>query len=472
MRGGAYLALRQAVGMVVGFFATLYVSRRIGPGAFGLVATSNGVYQFCSLVGQWGLNVYLIRHHEEVAERHYHQVASLLLVCGLTLGLAGALIAPLWEVGFAMPGLAPIVVVTFGALPLELITLVPLARLERALSYQQVAVVDFAATLASQLTAVGLAMAGAGPWSLVAAFWGQSLIKSTGYFRLAHYWPRWNWDWPLIREMMAYGFGFSFSGWLWQVRTLVNPIVVGRLLGAEAVGQVALAIRFVETLSFVRTATWRLSVAVLARMQGDRDRLLRAINQGMRLQTMAVGIFLAAFAVAGPPLLAWMLGRSWELTFAVFPFIALGALIMALFGLHASVLYACRRNWEVAVIALVQVIGLAGGTALLVPTYGAVGYGGAELVAISAYGLAHYFVRRRVGRLDYGPTLWWFVPLAGCLFAPTAGWWSTIGLAVLAVRKGTWIEVRDLVTAFRQVTGPNSGAALTNPATDDNDTRT
>jgi PST family polysaccharide transporter len=63
--------------------------------------------------------------------------------------------------------------------------------------------------------------------------------------------PRLCWKPSLIREMLAYGLSLSFAGWLWQLRSLVNPVIVGRFAGAEAVGFVALAIRLVEMLALL-----------------------------------------------------------------------------------------------------------------------------------------------------------------------------------------------------------------------------
>ena len=50
------------------------------------------------------------------------------------------------------------------------------------------------------------------------------------------------------------------------MRLLVNPVLVGRFAGAQGVGFVALAIRLVEVLSFIKQATWRVAMAALAKL--------------------------------------------------------------------------------------------------------------------------------------------------------------------------------------------------------------
>jgi hypothetical protein len=67
--------------------------------------------------------------------------------------------------------------------------------------------------------------------------------------------------------MLAFGVGYTASQRTWQLRALVNPLIVGRFVGAEGVAFVGLAIRIAEGLGFLRTAASRLAVASLARLR-------------------------------------------------------------------------------------------------------------------------------------------------------------------------------------------------------------
>ncbi|MBD2128166.1 hypothetical protein NDI39_18060 [Microcoleus sp. ZQ-A2] len=48
-----------------------------------------------------------------------------------------------------------------------------------------------------------------------------------------------------------------------------------------------------EILSFVKIATGRISIATLARLQGNRERRLKAVSEGIGLQILALGPLLA-----------------------------------------------------------------------------------------------------------------------------------------------------------------------------------
>lgn len=84
-----------------------------------------------------------------------------------------------------------------------------------------------------------------------------------------------------------YGVSFSAANWVWSARQLVAPLIVRRLLGPEGVAYINLAMRVVEALSFVRAATWRLSVAALAKVQADAVRLRRVMKEAAMLQVSA-----------------------------------------------------------------------------------------------------------------------------------------------------------------------------------------
>lgn len=55
-----------------------------------------------------------------------------------------------------------------------------------------------------------------------------------------------------------------------------------------------------EILSFVKMATWRISTATLARLQGNRERLLKAVSEGIGLQILALEPLLALVSWISP----------------------------------------------------------------------------------------------------------------------------------------------------------------------------
>lgn len=430
MRGGAYLALRLGLGMIIGAGGVLLLTRAIGPGAYGVYGAALGVYMYLFQLSQWGIKVYLIRREEEAQSRDYHQAFSLLLILGLASAGLAVLVLPLLEGWVRIEGFGAVAAVMFAVLPVQLLGMVPMARLERELDFRKVAAIELSGQISYFLVALPLAYRGMGSWAPVAGWWVQQSLIAALCFWATAYRPRLYWESERARAMVGYGLGYSSSIWVWQLRNLVIPLIVGRYGGAVAVGYVTLAIRMLEQLSFVKTAVWRLSIAALARLQHDRARLTKAVSEGMSLQTMALGPFLAAFGLAAPWLIPALFGPRWVPVLEIYPFIALGYLVNAVFNLHSSALYVLRRNWAVTAFHLVHIFLFAGAALVLVPRIGLTGYGWAEVAALPGYLLLHLLFVRYAGRPDYARAGVWLVAAGVPLFGWQLGPWAWVCAAL------------------------------------------
>ncbi len=450
VRGGAFLAVRQGAGIVISVVGVLLLTRQIGPEGYGLYAAALGVSTYVQSIALCGINVYLVRRTGDDTREVYDQASTLLLALGVVTALVAAALTPWLATWMRLPGFAPLARTMFVALPVVLIGQAALARLERRLDFRRVAVLELGAQLAYFAVALPLAFAGFGAWAPAIAWLVQQALLSGALLASAGYWPRIHWDRSLAREMTSYGISLSSSMWAWNLRTLVNPLVVGRFAGADAVGTVALAIRLVEYLSFVKTATWRLSIAALARLQDDRQRLRRAVSEGIRLQAIALGPLLVGFGWIAPWAIPRLFGAEWLPVVSVYPFIALAYLFNAVFSLHSSALYVLRRNWAVATFHIVHVALFAGTALLLVPTLGVIGYGVAELVALASYALLHSRLTAAVGEPRYGAAVVWTLVFGAALFYRYA-WWTSLGLVLVALLPSSRVELQSVRKELQRV---------------------
>lgn len=450
MRGGAYLSIRQGLGVGIGFGGILLLTRAIGPTEYGFYAISLGLFMFLLNVSQWGTPVYLVRREGENLEEIYHQAFTLLLLVGgavtVLMVFVGVPLASRWV---GLEGLEPVALAMFCALPVALLSKIPLARLERTLNFRWVAIVELsglaihyavALPLAFFADRVGLAFL-SGAAAPVAGLWAQHTLMLVMLYPAARYLPRLYWNNAQLKEMLRYGLGFSASMWVWQLRELVNPLIVGRFLGAEAAGFVALAIRFVRGLAFVKEVTFRLSIAALAKVQGNCERLTRAVSEGMKLQLAVQGPLLVGFGWIALWVIPLLAGPDWRPVMQVYPFVALSYLANGIFNLHSSALYVLQRNLDVVVFHFVHIALFAGSAFVLVPRLGLLGYGLAEVVALASYFVVHAYFVRRIGVPGYGLVAVWGAGAALALFVHDLGWWTALGPAAVLLWPRTWREI-------------------------------
>ncbi len=424
LRGGVYLSAREAIGLVTGVVGVLLVSRLIGPTQYGLYRGALEIVAFFAGVARWGLDAYLVRRKEEPTREIENQAFSLLLMGSLAFAALGFLSLPLLSRWLGDARYLPPLRCLLAVLPFTVIPIPAVARLERALDYRKVAGLETSGQVLYHALAVALAWKGAGLWAPVAGYVLWQVWTTLASWLLAGYRPGWKWSASLVREMFTYGAGFSSSFWAYNLRTLVNPLVVGRFLGPQAVGFVSLTIRLVESLGFVRTATFRLSLAALGRVQQETDRLKRAVEEAMGLQAIAVGFPLALFALAAPIAVPRLFGEQWTPALQVLPFISAGFFAGAVFGMHAALLHVTGRNLQVTRANIVHsaLFGLA--AFIAVPRIGLLGYGAAEFAAMGSYFLLHRSVRQFVA-VRYSRALPWILAFPPVLFVPLVGWpWS------------------------------------------------
>jgi PST family polysaccharide transporter len=424
--GGALLMGRQVVSMGLSLIGLLVITRIIGPAAYGPYVAALGICQYAQNLGQAGIGVYLVRATGEVSERTFAVATTLLLISAV--GLMVLLEASLGLIAtwIPMPGLSPLLGVLLVSVVFQTISVGASARLERALDFRRVAMIEMSAQLLYYVAALPLVFAGFGVWSLVTGWCLQQFFLCVGFHVAARYRPRLAWDGAIVRSMLSYTLGYAASDWLWQLRGLINPLIVGHFLPAEAVGQVGLAIRMLELLSFTKTIAYRLSVAVLAKVQHDKAKLVEAATDGMRLQTLALGPVLLGFSWFGGILLALVFGKRWDPVMQVYPYLALSYLTNAQFNIHSSILYVLHRNWAVSWFHIVHIVLFAGAAWVLVDHFGLVGYGYAEMAALLSYPVIHLSVRRAVGSPDYAMSALWWAAIAIGLFWRQLGMWDLV----------------------------------------------
>ena len=449
LRAGLYLFGRHGVDVVLGVVAEPLIARLVGPFSYGLWIAGQRVFLYMTVICALGIDVYLLRKEGEVETDEYHQAFTVLLllgVAGIGLGLGVIALLRKWV---AIEGFGAVASALIVALPVVLSMRVPVTQLERALDYRSVAIIEVSGRLLFYTAAVVLAFLGWGAWAIVLGFWLQLILSATIATARARYRPRFRLRAQNVKQMIGYGAGFSAANWIYRLRDLVNPVILGHFAGAEAVGYVGLAERIVTSVGFVRHAAWRLSMAVLGRVQDSRERLAAAVSEGTQLQVMALAPCLLAVGLALPFAAVPLFGEKWKPLVAIYPFIATAALLSTLVNLQGSALYVLKRNWLGALCNVTYLTLFAGSALLLVPKIGWLGYGWAEFAAIPAYYLVHRLFVREVGRIDYRLPGAVVVVFAMGFFWQKLGWVSAAGFIGLAIWPLTWRTLREYALQLR-----------------------
>ena len=415
--GAAYLAARYGLGVLVGVGNMLVLTWWIGPHAYGLFVTAIGLVSFFASIARLGVDTFLVRREPSPDPQLYAVAGTLVLAFSVMVMATGAAVIPLLTHWFGNHEFVAPYLVLLLSIPVIGLTGIPTAKLERELQFRRAAQIELASQLVGLTISFFLAWRGFGVWAAVAGqtAWQLSLlIFASAYSRLPF---TLRIDLPEMRRMLAYGAGITLSLRIWQLRTLVNPLLVGRFVGTEGVAFVALAIRIAEALGAIRQAAGRVAIASLSRLQHDSDALMRTLEESLRLQIILLGPLLCTFTFVGPFVVNHLVGSRWTPSLNVYPFVALGVLVNSVYNLQASALFVRGATRVVTRAYFMHVALLGVGTYLLLPRLGIVGYAWAELAACGGYAWIH---RAFTGFVSYRKLAPWTLLFSVLLFLPRA----------------------------------------------------
>lgn len=403
------------MGVLVSVANMLVMTCWIGPHAYGVFVTAIGIVAVLACLSRGGIDTYLVRCDAPPNDRTYGTAAALILALSLALVIAGAALTLLFIRWFGSLEFVPPYLTLLLTIPLTGLTGIPMASLERALDFRRIAAIELVSQSAGLVTAAFLAWRHAGVWAPVCGQITWQLFTLLALLPTAPVPKRLRFDRAQVWPMLSYGLSLTASLRAWQLRTLVNPLLVGRFAGADSVAFVALAIRIAEALGTFRLAAGRIAIAALARLQTRREEFAQALEQVLYLQVVTLGPLLCIFALSGRFLVNHLIGVRWMPSLAVFPFIAAGVLVNSVYNLQASALFVIGKPRLVTKAYSVHVILLALTTMVLLPRLGIVGYGWAELAACLGYAAIHAGLARTVV-ISYRRLLPWISAFAAGLF--------------------------------------------------------
>ncbi|MEL6881740.1 MAG: oligosaccharide flippase family protein [Cyanobacteria bacterium J06607_10] len=468
VKGGLYLTLRQLISVGMSIVSILVIAKKLGPEDYGILVNALGIFYFITWTGRLGLNVYLIQQRD-LPKSAPAQVLAFLNWLNLGFAIALIVFAPAIGLWTKEPAIAALVKWLPLPIAADLAASVSIAMLERDLAFSEVGLIEIAAQLANYLVALPLVFMGKGYWGPIMGLCSRGIVMlvMAQFFHRVRW--QWRFQWSFMQPALRYGLTFSLSHWVISLRALTIPVVVTPIVGTEAAGLVSIAIRLAEQLSILRMVIRRMSISVMAKLTGNAQVIRNTISRGMAYQALLIGSICSAFACLDSWIVPQLFGEEWLQSTQIFPFIALSAMIRAMFDLHAGALYAVDRNIEVTKSYVIYILLLWSGCALLMPSLGLWGYGLAELLTILSNVLLHRSLAKIYGSPKYTTALWLtlaaMVPILSSLASPVFGGMAFLvgyGLVVMLVPavRAVPFELLQAVRSRQAKVSESSGGSL------------
>jgi O-antigen/teichoic acid export membrane protein len=291
---------------------TLLLARILPVADFGLVAMAQIYLGFLQQFIDAGFLHALIQR-PALTQRELAGSFWLLLVAGF-LGAGGSVLARgLVDAVFGTPGIGTII-----AVQSSLLLFLPFRTVSQAILSREVRIDELSKreTLIATLrvgVSVGLALWGAGVWSLILPQILAEMAFSMSCYRRARWHLTREFSWGDMRPLVRYGIDITLSRIAWFAASRADQFIVGRFLGPTALGLYSLAWQFAGALPQFASATLsRVVFPVFSRLQGRTDQLRAAFLDVTRYTAFVALPALAGLALVAPDLFAIMLRPSWR----------------------------------------------------------------------------------------------------------------------------------------------------------------
>lgn len=316
---------------------------------FGVIGMAWLYILFIEMILDQGFGAAIIQRKDL---QQKHKESAFWLVLGVSLVLAGVSVALSgWWASFnSEPRLEAVISVLSIVIPIQGLTTVQVALLQRDMNFRSLAIRNLVSVLVSGTVGIGLALGGFGVWALVTQQIVFAVTALLLLWTLSGWRPRLRFSFGAMKELL----GFSTGTFLAKVgvfaATRADEVVVGYFFGAFAVGIYRSAMRLMNMV--VDLGTRALGIAAFpkfSRAQGNRDQLRKDLYFCFWLSSLLVIPALALLAAVSDALML-TLGDKWADCADVLKVLCLVGVAQSLTTFQAPMLQSAGRAFSFALV--------------------------------------------------------------------------------------------------------------------------
>jgi PST family polysaccharide transporter len=293
------------------FGVSIVLARLLLPQDYGVLAMATVMLGFLNLFRTMGFGAVIVQRPELsdslLSSLFYVNFA---VACGLALLAVAA--APVCNWIYQDPRVGMIMAVMGITFVFTASAVVPAALLTRQMRFDRLAIARVAEVPVSGVTAISLAFAGYGVWSLVVGSIAGTLINIVLIHALCPWHPRLLFRWSDVRSVFRFGAnvtGFNFFNYF---ASNTDQAIIGASLGAGPLGLYSLARGIMgRPCAAVTEVIGSVLFPVLARMQHDDARLKAAYLRACGAIAFVTFPMMLGLVAVAHPFVEVLLGEKW-----------------------------------------------------------------------------------------------------------------------------------------------------------------
>lgn len=341
------------------------LTRLLSPEDFGLIQLAMPLIFFMMVFSDFGLQPALI-----VAEKPTDKLWSTAFWTGMgaatiltsLLVIAAPFIADFYNEPRAELILQVLAITMFASGTM----IVPGAWFLRTMNFRVLAIVEFTTVTSGIIVALTCAVAGFGVWSLVLQQLVMYSLKATALCIASKAPLKFEFSWAELKSMMNFGVSMTNTRFMLFLSRNVDMIIIGRFLGATALGFYSIAWRvMMMPIEIFANGLFQVMLPTIGQIKDEPDRLKAALFKTYRMISLFTFPAMAGIAALSGPLTRFVFGE--EFAPAAFPMAALAihGAIQSLLFMQGSVFLALNRvdimfRWSVITVVVLVVFLLVG----------------------------------------------------------------------------------------------------------------
>ena len=302
----------ESVRFAIQLAVMVILARLVRVDQFGLLALAMVVNNLVIRISELGI-YYAIVQRKDLTDTHIRVAFTLSALFGLFFTAAVYLTAPLAATLLRNDEVTPILRLMSVIFLLINVGSTAMGLLQRKLDYRRMLIAELCSYGAGYaLISVSLALLGYGVWALAWASVIQFFLRSALLLWLSPHPKRPSLASQEARQLLTFGFGSSLSTLANYAAINGDYFVVGRWLGATALGLYSRAYQLM-TLPMMQFTSVISSVLfpVYSMIQDEDARLRRAYLNSVSLSTIIVTPAMVALGVAAPEIMSGIFGAEW-----------------------------------------------------------------------------------------------------------------------------------------------------------------
>jgi O-antigen/teichoic acid export membrane protein len=246
---------------------------------------------------------------------------------------------------FHEPAIQPMIAVLSLSFVMQGLALTQAAVLVRAMAFRALELRWMISTFIGGAVGIAFAFLGFGAWAIVALHLTSTAVGTVLVWMYSSWRPQLRFSRTSLRALAGFSSNVFGTGLLEQLRGTTDNMLVGRYLGAAALGPYALAYNLVlMPLNRIAFPLGHVLFPVLSRIQNDHRKIVHYWIRSLRLIAVVTLPACVGLVLVGADAVVVVLGEKWQPAIRIVQLLAVVGMLQTLQFLNPFVLQAVDRT--------------------------------------------------------------------------------------------------------------------------------